>query len=235
MKLTEKYTPKNLTEVIYPDAATKLRLQGYENGELTGNLLLHGAYGTGKTTIANLLAQAIGGNHYVVENKHFDELLGMKNIYDYLQVAAQIHVATRPKYFLIFNEFDRANQKNMDHFTDALDKAGSNVILIITTNYLSKIEGAVQDRCKPIYFPPITVPAVLPRAKEILKAESLDLPEQVLLNELKVAESSGGSIRRYMERLEELVYAHKCLVKKSPEEPTEALTHVQSTNSDSIQ
>ena len=67
MKCETKYAPSNLDEVIYPSVAVERRIKGYASRQMEGHVMLHGSNGTGKTTLANLLVQAIGGSEEIVE------------------------------------------------------------------------------------------------------------------------------------------------------------------------
>jgi DNA polymerase III gamma/tau subunit len=65
---TQKYTPKQLTDVIFQNAGVEARVNAYANGRLGGNILLYGPNGTGKTSLANLLPNLISGNGaYIVK------------------------------------------------------------------------------------------------------------------------------------------------------------------------
>ena len=80
MKTAIKYAPQNLEEVIYPSVAVQKRIDAYAKGHLEGHVLLWGPNGSSKTTVANLLPYAIGGQDALVEDKEFDELLANKDL-----------------------------------------------------------------------------------------------------------------------------------------------------------
>jgi DNA polymerase III delta prime subunit len=234
MKLTDKYAPKTLNEVIFPDQKTRTRIMFHANGQCHGNLLLCGSFGTGKSTIARLLVENIGGNSYVLEDKHFSELLLMKDLDAYIRRCEATAELNNGKYFFIFNEFDVAKGTGLNRLIDGLDSIGSNVMMIITTNHLEKIHGAIKNRCKVISFPPINADAVLSRAQFILKAEGLSLPDHVVLNALKTVEHEG-SLRNYMNMLEELLCTFNYLIVPPAPAPAPKITLAQSTDADSTQ
>ena len=84
MKTEVKYAPQNLNDVIYPNTATALRINGYATKQLEGHIMLHGPNGTSKTSVAKLLPYANDGQIAVIEDKHLDDVLGQKNLKDYL-------------------------------------------------------------------------------------------------------------------------------------------------------
>ena len=121
MKCEIKYAPKDLDEVIYPSLRIEKRIKGYASKQLEGHLILHGSNGTGKTSIANLLAKEIGNQQPEVELKDADELLAIPDLKKYLQHASGFAaMTTSEKYFLILNEFD-SSKKNIHKFWTALD------------------------------------------------------------------------------------------------------------------
>ena len=178
MKCEEKYAPQNLNEVLYPSVAVERRIMAYATKQLEGHILLWGPNGTSKTTIANLLPCAIDGTNAIVEDKHFDEILGQKNLKDYLRNACALgnFAEGKPKFYLVFHEFDN-NSEKLHKLWTAMDDLGDMLMVIITTNEPMNIHKSVRDRCDLINLPAVTAKAFLPRAQYILKAEGLVLPD----------------------------------------------------------
>ena len=67
MSYVLKYAPKVLADVVIANTNVKDKLAAYVAGELKQPLILHGEFGTGKTTIANLLPSAIEGKPALIE------------------------------------------------------------------------------------------------------------------------------------------------------------------------
>jgi DNA polymerase III delta prime subunit len=57
MNFRQKYAPTSLANVVFEDANVAKTIGEYANGMRSGGLLLHGPNGTGKSTIALLMAQ----------------------------------------------------------------------------------------------------------------------------------------------------------------------------------
>ena len=205
MKTEVKYAPQNLNDVIYPNTATALRINGYATKQLEGHIMLHGPNGTSKTSIAKLLPYAIDGQNAVIEDKHFDDVLGQKNLKDYLRNACSYNQFTGgSKFYLVFNEFDNTSTKLHKLWT-AMDDLSDMLMVIITTNEPMSIHKSIRSRCALVQMPAVTANAFLPRAQQILQAEGLVLPDYQVLYHLKQVEQFGD-LRKYCRCLDELIF-----------------------------
>lgn len=127
-------------------------------GKLEKNLILHGPPGTGKTTVAQLIAKETG-------RKLFGKNAGtFQTVYQASEVASIKNMfATAKKYgkpcIIFFDEVDgimsqlshtskQDNNKTLKALIGYLDeiKGNPNIYVIATTNYLSKLDKANADR-----------------------------------------------------------------------------------------
>ena len=207
VKTSIKYAPKNLGEVIYPNNAVKTRIQAYMSGQLEGNILLWGPNGTGKTTVAELLAHSIGGDAAHIETQSFDEILKKEDLRGYIANSCSIASFSNSKYFMVFHEFDNANA-NVSKFWTVIEEYADQLMLIITTNDPMSIHKSLRSRCDEIAFPALTARQVLPRALKILAAEGVNLPEKQVLHYLTQIEHFGD-LRKYFAKLDEIIYLSK--------------------------
>jgi len=205
MNTAIKYAPKNLSEVIYPSSAVERRIQAYAAGQLNGHVLLHGPNGTGKTTVANLLVNAIGGVNARVGPRDFEAFLGKPMLRDFmLNAAVWAGLTPGDKYFLVFNEFDYA-KRGLHKFWSALDECEDAVMTIITTNNPMNIDRALRSRFDMIEFSGVSASAALPRIQQVLKAEKLVLPDTQVLYYLRQVEHLMD-VRKYFKKADELLF-----------------------------
>jgi replication-associated recombination protein RarA len=205
MKTENKYAPTKLNDVIYPSTAVELRIKAYAAGQLEGHVMLHGPNGTGKTTVAKLLAQFIGGADAQMERKDMDELLGMPKLKDHMKAACSMaRLTTSGKHFIVFNEFDTV-KKGVSKFWTALDACGDEVMAIITTNNPMSIERAIRSRFDMIEMAGIPAVQALQRVQYALKAEGLSLPDAQVLHYLKQVEHLMD-FRKYFKKADELIF-----------------------------
>ncbi len=208
MKAAIKYAPKNLNEVIFPDAALERRIKGYAIGALEGNVMLYGSNGCAKSTIADLMANAIDSGSGCIEHCDMQTFLKTPDLLDKLKASCQAASFTESgKHILVLNEFDSAVGKPERLWT-AMDARPSQLMVIITTNEPMQVHKSIRSRCDMIKMPNIRAVDVLPRAQEILKAEGLVLPSDYVLQCLRTRESAND-LRKYMGLLDELLMLHR--------------------------
>lgn len=208
MNTSIKYAPKNLGEVIYPSSAVERRIQAYATGQLNGHVLLHGPNGTGKTTVANLLVNAIGGVNARVGTRDFESFLGKPALRDFmLNATAWAGLTPGDKYFLVFNEFDYA-KRGLYKFWSALDECGDAVMTIITSNNPMNIDRALRSRFDMIEFSGVSASAALHRVQQVLRAENLILPDAQVLYYLQQVEHFMD-VRKYLKKADELLFLQK--------------------------
>ncbi len=207
MKTAIKYAPTNLNEVIYPNKAVELRIKAYAAGHMEGHVMLYGPNGTGKTTVANLLVQAISSGNPQLEQDDFEELLAKPKLRDHMrQACALARLTTSDKYFMVLNEFDNA-KRGISKFWTALDACEDGAMAIITTNHEMQIDRSVRSRFDMIEFPGISAMAALPRIQYVLQAEGVSLPNAQVLHYLKQVEHLMD-LRKYFKKADELIFLH---------------------------
>jgi replication-associated recombination protein RarA len=208
MKCEIKYAPKNLNEVIYPNIGVERRILGYASKQIEGHIVLYGPNGTGKTSIANLLAHQIGNKNPIIDRNDADELVSKSDLKMYLhQCAGFASMTTSEKHFLILNEFD-CSKKNLNKFWTALDSCGNKVMALITTNHPMEVHPSIRSRCDLIEIPGVFADDALIRIQYCLKMEGVNLPNAQVLYYLKLQEQFLD-LRRYFRVADQIIYLIK--------------------------
>ncbi|MCQ2569228.1 MAG: AAA family ATPase, partial [Candidatus Saccharibacteria bacterium] len=101
--LYRRYRPKALSEVIGQEQITDILSKSLKNGKLAHAYLFIGPRGTGKTSVARILAHEINGFKYELEDDYLDIIeidaasnTGVDNIRDLREKA--IIAPTKGKY-----------------------------------------------------------------------------------------------------------------------------------------
>lgn len=205
--LAERVRPKSLSEYI-----SQSHLVG-EGGSLIHqiekgmipSLILWGPPGTGKTTLAQIMAEQSGRPFYELSAIHS----GVKDIRDVIEKAKQsggLFTAKPPILFI--DEVHRFNKSQQDSLLGAVEKGWITLIGATTENPSFEVIPALLSRCQVYVLNPFSredLEAILKRALEIdeyLKTKNIKLKETEVLLRL-----SGGDGRKLLNIFELIVNA----------------------------
>jgi len=186
MSFEIKYAPKELSDVVISDIQVKIVLDSYIYRATKRPLLLYGGYGVGKTTIANLLPDAIEGKKAVVEKI---KAVDFKTAADVAKHFNKEWLYSHPLFsfndgqkreYMICNELNITDNA-AKVLIDLIDDIQEHVQLIFTTNHLHTIYGALRSRCTELEIKPALAVDWLPRAQFIMKSENYTVNDQILL------------------------------------------------------
>jgi len=192
MRLDEKHRPQTLADVIGQDKVTK-RIELLQARSWGGRAYwLAGASGTGKTSIARIIASAGADKLYITET--VGRLLTTNKVTEIRNNWMYLPIADKPGYALIVNEAHGLSKPVIELLLDVLENLPSNVVVIFTTT----IEGnnlfeehldssPFASRCVNLRLSSRGLcEPFAQRAKEIAEAEGLDgKPIDAYVNLLK--------------------------------------------------
>lgn len=185
---TEKFRPASVEAMILLPRI-KEKLFKDDQLVLSNNLLLTGTQGTGKTSLANLLASQfptlkINASY----NNSIDDL--REEVTDFCRQSAgsifdQNWDPSNKWKIVYFDEFDGISNKYQDALRGFIEEHSDRVRFIATCNKISNISPAIQSRFKVIQFDPINM-----EESDFLKKEYLERC-QIICNKvgLKVADN----------------------------------------------
>ena len=170
------------------------------------NLIFYGPSGTGKTTVANIIAQRT--------NRPLHRLNATTaSISDIKDIIADIGTLLAPEGVLLYlDEIQYFNKKQQQSLLEFMENGKITLIASTTENPFFYVFGAVLSRSTVFEFKQITAQAALPaidRGVSILEQRlggKLELEEGVREH---IASACGGDIRKAMNALELLASAAK--------------------------
>lgn len=235
--LAERIRPQNLSEYI-----SQQHLVG-PNGSLTHqiargiipSLILWGPPGTGKTTLAQIMAQESNRPFYVLSAINS----GVKDVREVIDKAKQsggMFTAKNPILFI--DEIHRFSKSQQDSLLAAVEKGWVTLIGATTENPSFEVIPALLSRCQVYVLNPFSredLEALLHRAMEkdvMLRSKSINLKEteallklsggdgRKLLNifELVINASEGDTIEITNERVMQLAQKNTVLYDKTGEQ-----------------
>ncbi len=219
MSFEQKYHPTKLCEVVYPDAHSLRIIQGYESAKQDRNLLLHGGWGSGKTTLAKLIPPAFDINFpasLLTSNGYLDVMfiaggstdrsnVGVKKIKDR---TGNICLNGSDKFYVIIDEADMLSAQYQGALKSLMTER-PHVLFILTTNYIDKIDLGIRSRCEKVHLDPAPAERWMDKARLILSQEKVIITDQ---NLLALLEAYKGDNRDILGGLEETVLQKKVLI-----------------------
>ena len=137
-------TPKTFAELAFADGYTRQDLMDYvQYPQMCGNIILEGGYGSGKSTIAAIIAKERLGNSASIHELNGeawddDTLATLRGTFNLARLCEELPI-------VIINEVDRLEGKQFK-LRDFLDEHAQRLLVIMTTNHLSNIDGSIVDR-----------------------------------------------------------------------------------------
>ncbi len=209
MSFTYKYAPKTLDEVVISSATVRNKMESYIKGGNVQPLILHGYFGAGKTSIADLLPNAIEGKKANVKRLkaiEFNTVYDVAEMFDAPPTFYKLFtIDGQKRNYIVTNEFNFTVKAALA-FRDVVDEMQEHTQFIFTTNDLSRIDSGLQDRSICLLVPPATAKDWMPRAKYILQCEGVSMSDAKLYDLMNKQLAVSHSNRKLLEKLEEVVW-----------------------------
>lgn len=172
--LYRRYRPQKWQDVIGQDHIVKVLEGQVELGKLGHAYLFFGSRGTGKTSVARILSQAIGTSANdltemdAASNRGIDDVRGLRESVNSLPFESQYKV-------YIIDEVHMLTREAWNAFLKTLEEPPSHVIFILATTELEKVPETVVSRCQTFTFKQPNQAILKDFAQKISKAEGVEL------------------------------------------------------------
>jgi len=177
--LTEKYRPKDLSDLIVPARVkTKLDQGVYQH------LLLYGSPGTGKTSAAKALVKQFG-HPYMYINASTDTSIDVvrTRITDFCANRSVMDTPGKMKV-VILDEIDGVSDQFFKALRATMDQFSTNARFVATCNYINKVPDPIQSRFEMIDF-------------DFSKDEESEIMKAYIVRVLEICREEGIGIDKY--------------------------------------
>jgi DNA polymerase III subunit gamma/tau len=206
--LYREYRPTDLSEVVGQEHITSLLESALQNQRLSHAYLFCGPRGTGKTSVARILARRV--NDLPNETKLESELDVMeidaasnRGIDEIRALREKIATApTRLKYkVFIIDEAHMLTREAFNALLKTLEEPPAHALFILATTEVHKLPDTVISRTQRYDFRPVQPKNMLKHLRSVAEAESLQVEDDGLM---LIAELSGGGFRDALGLIDQL-------------------------------
>jgi DNA polymerase-3 subunit gamma/tau len=221
--LYRKYRPQDFDEVVGQDAVVRTLKNAIAAGQVRQAYLFAGPRGTGKTSMARILAKALncvqgptptpdntcaaciaitnGSSMDVVEMDAASQR-GIDDIRD-IREKAMLQPAGRYKVYIL-DEAHQLTDAAWQALLKLIEEPPPHLLFVFCTTELAKVLPTVRSRCQTFVFARPRLPDMVKKLRRIADGEKIDVPDAALS---LIARSARGAYRDAESTLDQLAAA----------------------------
>lgn len=206
--LYRKYRSRSLDEVVGQEHITDTLGRAIKAGRVSHAYLFTGPRGTGKTSVARILAHEINNLPYA-ETPNLDiveiDAASNRRIDDIRDLRDKVHIAPiHAKYKVyIIDEVHMLTGESFNALLKTLEEPPSHVVFILATTEVHKLPATIISRTQRYAFKPGSHKKVMEHLRMIADKEKIAIDDDALA---LVAEHGEGSFRDSLSLLDQLTH-----------------------------
>ena len=205
--LYRKYRSKSLDEIVGQSHITDILRRSIASGNIAHAYLLTGPRGTGKTSIARILAHAINDLPYNEESTHLDIIEidaasnnSVEDVRDLREKVRITPVSAKRKVYII-DEVHMLSKSAFNALLKTLEEPPEHVVFILATTDPDKLPATIISRVQRFSFRPIRQSDASLHLQTIAQAENIKIDDEAI--DL-IALHGNGSFRDSISLLDQL-------------------------------
>jgi len=221
LALYRKYRPTHFSELAGQEKVVKVLKNAIINNKISHAYLFSGPRGTGKTTIAKLIAKLVNcenptngepcdkcDNCVEINNKFGEDIIEIdaasnNGVDEIRELRDKINLVPSKCKFKVYI-IDEVHMLTIGAFNallKTLEEPPAHVIFILATTEPYKVPITVASRCQKFQFNKISVEDIIKRLNHICEQEKIDIEEDALY---EIARMSDGALRDALTILDQL-------------------------------
>ena len=182
----EKYRPKSIDGYVFRDDHQRKQVETWIKDCSIPHLLLSGAAGIGKTTLAKILINDIGIEDYDVLEINASRTNSVEDVRDKITNFVQM-IPFGPFKVVLLDEADYLSPNAQAALRGVMEEYHSTARFILTCNYPNRIIPAIHSRCQGFHVERTDITEFTARVATILVEEGIEFDLDTLDLYVKVA------------------------------------------------
>ncbi len=220
--LYRTYRPQKFSEVVGQEVIVKTLQNSIKAGKTSHAYLFSGPRGTGKTSIARVLAKALNcpnakdfepcgvcGVCKEISNSTYPDVIeidaasnnGVDEIRDIREKVKFLPSGAKWKIYII-DEVHMLTTNAFNALLKTLEEPPKHVVFVLATTDVHKVPATIISRCQRYDFKTLSVNDIKETLASVAKKEKVQIDDETLLT---IAESAEGALRDALSILEQVI------------------------------
>lgn len=218
--LYRTYRSKSLSEIVGQEHITQALSNALKSGTISHAYLFTGPRGSGKTSIARILAHEINKLPYTDDATHLDiieiDAASNRRIDEIRNLRDKVHIAPSNAKFKVYiiDEVHMLTREAFNALLKTLEEPPAHAVFILATTEAHKLPETIISRTQRFTFKPVDLDKVTEHLRFIAKKEKLTIDDDALR---LIAEHGEGAFRDSISLLDQAQSVSKNITRKDIE------------------